>query len=100
MASNCNNTIVVINAVGPRLVDRWIENENVTAVLYGSLLGQESGKSIVDVVYGDVNPSGRFPYTIARNESDYNVDICYTSQCNFTEGTCPLLSPLFFSPLE
>ena len=94
VASNCNNTIVVINTVGPRLVDQWIENENVTAVLYGSLLGQESGNSIVDVLYGDVNPSARLPYTIARNESDYNVDICYTSQCNFTEGTSPpLLCP-------
>ncbi|PYH89751.1 hypothetical protein BO71DRAFT_402808 [Aspergillus ellipticus CBS 707.79] len=86
VADNCNNTIVVINAVGPRLVDQWIEHDNVTAVLYGSLLGQESGNSIVDVLYGEVNPSGRLIYTIAKNESDYNVDICYTAQCNFTEG--------------
>ncbi|KAL4866514.1 hypothetical protein BDV12DRAFT_210438 [Aspergillus spectabilis] len=86
VADNCNNTVVVINAVGARLVDNWIEHENVTAVLYGSILGQESGNSIVDVLYGDVNPSGRLTYTIAKNESDYNVDICYTAQCNFTEG--------------
>ena len=58
----------------------------MTAVLYGSLLGHESGNSIVDVLYGDVNPSGRLIYTIAKNESDYNVDICYTAQCNYTEG--------------
>ena len=89
VAENCNNTVVVINTVGARLVDQWIENENVTAVVYGSLLGQESGNSIVDVLYGDVNPSGRLIYTIAKNESDYNVDLCYTSQCNFTEGTFP-----------
>ncbi|KAI9374618.1 putative beta-glucosidase D [Aspergillus egyptiacus] len=86
VADNCNNTVVVINTVGPRLVDRWIEHENVTALLYGSLLGQESGHSIVDLLYGDVNPSGRLIYTIARNESDYNVELCYTAQCDFTEG--------------
>jgi beta-glucosidase len=86
VAENCDNTVVVINSAGVRLVDNWIENENVTAVLYGSLLGQESGNSIVDVLYGDVNPSGRLIHTIAKNESDYNVDICYTQQCNFTEG--------------
>ncbi|PYI04230.1 putative beta-glucosidase D [Aspergillus sclerotiicarbonarius CBS 121057] len=86
VADNCNNTIVVINAVGPRLMDQWVEHDNVTAVLYGSLLGQESGNSIIDVLYGDVNPSGRLTYTIAKNESDYNVDLCYTAQCNFTEG--------------
>jgi beta-glucosidase len=63
-----------------------VEHDNVTAVLYGSLLGQESGNSIVDVLYGDVNPSGRLIYTIAKNESDYNVGICYTHNCTFTEG--------------
>ncbi|KAL4805163.1 putative beta-glucosidase D [Aspergillus unguis] len=86
VADNCASTVVVINTVGARLMDNWIEHDNVTAVLYGSLLGQESGNSIVDVLYGDVNPSGRLSYTIAKNESDYNVGICETAQCNFTEG--------------
>ncbi|EME38884.1 glycoside hydrolase family 3 protein [Dothistroma septosporum NZE10] len=86
IASNCNNTIVVINTPGARLVDAWIENENVTAVVYGSLLGQESGGAIADVLYGDVNPSGKLTYTIAKNESDYPVSICYTSECDYSEG--------------
>lgn len=38
VAKNCANTIVGINTVGARLVDEWIEHENVTAVLYGILL--------------------------------------------------------------
>ncbi|TVY49746.1 putative beta-glucosidase D [Lachnellula occidentalis] len=86
VASECNNTMVVLNTVGARLMDAWIENENVTAVVYGGLLGQNSGYSIADVLYGDVNPSGRLPHTIAKNESDYNVGLCYTEVCNFTEG--------------
>ncbi|PWY71349.1 glycoside hydrolase [Aspergillus eucalypticola CBS 122712] len=71
VADNCNNTIVVINTMGPRL--------NVTAVLYSSLLGQESGNSILDVSYGEVNLSARLTYTIARM-------ICDTKECDFTEG--------------
>ncbi|CAD6446279.1 d46f09c4-f297-40a4-8a25-6a02da090eaf [Sclerotinia trifoliorum] len=86
VAAECNNTIVIINTVGARLVDTWIENKNVTAVVYGGLLGQESGDSIVDILYGNVNPSGRLSHTIAKNESDYNVEICTTHVCNFTEG--------------
>ncbi|PSK43996.1 Beta-glucosidase 1 [Elsinoe australis] len=86
VASNCNNTIVMITTTGPRLLDQWIENDNITAVLYSAPLGQESGNSIADVLYGDINPSARLTYTIAKNESDYNIGICYTKQCNFTEG--------------
>lgn len=33
VADNCNNTIVVINTVGARLMDQWIEDDNITAVL-------------------------------------------------------------------
>lgn len=74
VADNCDNTIVVINTIGPRLVDAWVEHENVTAVLYGGALGQESGNAIDDVLFGAVNPSGKLVHTIARNESDYNPD--------------------------
>ncbi|KAL1608428.1 hypothetical protein SLS60_003370 [Paraconiothyrium brasiliense] len=86
VASECNNTIVVINTQGPRLLEAWIDNENVTAVLYGGYLGQESGNAIADVLYGDVNPSGRLINTIAKNESDYPVSICYDADCNYDEG--------------
>jgi beta-glucosidase len=86
VAENCNNTIVVINTSGPRVLDQWIENENVTAVVYGGYLGQESGNAIVDVLYGDVNPNGKLIHTIAKNETDYPVSICYTAECDFDEG--------------
>ncbi|KAL1647792.1 hypothetical protein SLS58_002593 [Diplodia intermedia] len=86
VASSCNNTVVVINTVGPRLVDAWVEHENVTAVVYGGLLGQESGNAIADVLYGDVNPSGKLISTIAKSESDYPVSLCYTEVCDFGEG--------------
>jgi beta-glucosidase len=56
---------------GIRIVDAWIDHPNITAVLFAGLPGQESGNSLVDVLYGDVNPSGRLPYTVARKEADY-----------------------------
>ncbi|KAJ6192732.1 glycosyl hydrolase family 3 C-terminal domain-containing protein [Bipolaris maydis] len=86
IASECNNTIVVINTQGPRLMEAWIDNENVTAVLYGGYLGQESGNAIADVLYGDAYPSGRLINTIAKNGSDYPVKICYDADCDFNEG--------------
>lgn len=35
----------------------------------------QGGNALVDVLYGDWNPSGKLPYTIAKQASDYNVDI-------------------------
>ncbi|KAI0324819.1 glycoside hydrolase [Cubamyces sp. BRFM 1775] len=69
------NTVVVVHSVGPAIVEPWIENPNVTAVLWASLPGQESGNSIVDVLFGDYNPSGRLPYTIAKNPADYPAQL-------------------------
>ncbi|KAH8202201.1 hypothetical protein TruAng_003676 [Truncatella angustata] len=88
VAATCNNTIVVVNTVGPRILDAWIEHENVTAVLYSGLLGQESGNAIADVLYGDVNPSAKLGYTIPKNASDYPTEfnICEEEQCDYTEG--------------
>lgn len=77
---------MVINVSGPRVLDAWIENENVTAVLYSGLLGQESGNAITDVLYGDVNPSGKLIHTIAKNASDYPAKVCTSSECPFDEG--------------
>ncbi|CAK7229377.1 hypothetical protein SCUCBS95973_007200 [Sporothrix curviconia] len=71
VASMCSNTIVVVHSAGIRIVDAWIDHLNVTAVLFAGLPGQESGHSLTDILYGDVNPSGRLPYTVARREADY-----------------------------
>lgn len=95
VASKCPSTIVVIHNAGIRLVDAWIDHPNVTAVLYAHLPGQDSGRALVEVMYGAQSPSGRLPYTVARQEADYgellwpvkpdNVSNYYT-QSNFTEG--------------
>lgn len=88
VADNCNNTIVVVNTVGPRLLDQWATHENVTAILYGGPLGQSSGHAINDILFGDVNPSGKLVHTIAKNESDYdpNTQISEESTITYTEG--------------
>ncbi|TFY79508.1 hypothetical protein EWM64_g4509 [Hericium alpestre] len=78
-AASCANTIVVLHAVGPVLVEAWIDHPNVTAVLSAALPGQESGNAIVDVLFGGVSPSARLPFTIAKSRSDYPADVLYTS---------------------
>lgn len=91
----CPNTIVITNSPGPNVLP-WADNENVTGIIAGHYPGEQIGNSIADVLFGDVNPSGKLPYTIAYQASDYNAPIVnFTGvnnndpnlwQSNFTEG--------------
>lgn len=95
IAKQCNNTIVVIHNAGVRLVDQFADNPNVTAIIYAHLPGQDSGRAIVSLLYGESNPSGKLPYSVPKNESDYGNLLAPTQpdgiywlfpQDNFTEG--------------
>ena len=71
VASKCANTIVVVHNAGIRLVDRWIEHTNVKAVIFAHLPGQDSGRALVEILFGTKSPSGRLPYTVAKRAEDY-----------------------------
>ncbi|KAH7123150.1 glycosyl hydrolase family 3 N terminal domain-containing protein [Dactylonectria macrodidyma] len=69
-AAMCPSTIVIVH--GPGVVAMpWADNENVTAILSAHYPGEQSGNSIVDVLWGAVEPSGRLPYSIPKKQSDY-----------------------------
>lgn len=54
------NTIVVLQTGGP-VVMPWLER--VPAVLEAWYSGAKGGEAIADILFGDVNPSGRLPVT-------------------------------------
>jgi beta-glucosidase len=67
-----SNVIVVIHSVGPVLMP-WVDNPNITAILWTGLPGQESGNSLVDVLYGSANIFGKLPFTIGASRTDYTT---------------------------
>ena len=87
-----NHQVLTSPPKGISTLDAWISHPNISAVILAGLPGQESGHSLVSILYGDINPSGRLPYTIAKKEDDYgallnsSVSFDHFPEDNFTEG--------------
>ena len=58
--------IVLVLFTGRPLALKW-ENENVPAILNVWFGGSEAGAAIADVLFGDVNPSGKLSTTFPQN---------------------------------
>ncbi|MGA8490626.1 MAG: glycoside hydrolase family 3 C-terminal domain-containing protein [Terriglobales bacterium] len=60
-----HNTVVVFNAGAPVNVSRWVgEVPSVVDAWFG---GEEIGHAIADVLFGDVNPSGKLPFSFIND---------------------------------
>jgi beta-glucosidase len=75
VAAKYSNVVVVVHTVGPILMDKWHDLPSVKAIVIAHLPGQEAGKSLMEVLYGDVSPSGHLPYTMPKSESDYSKSV-------------------------
>lgn len=61
MAAANKNTIVVVQSVGPVILESILALDGVKAVVWAGLGSQESGNALVDILYGSTNPSGKLP---------------------------------------
>ena len=61
-------TVVVLNAGGSCETAPWIGR--VGGLLHAYYAGQEGGTAVAEVLFGDVNPSGRLPFTFERALGD------------------------------
>lgn len=63
-----NSNLVVVNLSGNAVAMPWIKD--VPAVVQGWFIGSEAGNAITDVLSGDVNPSGKLPFTFPMSLAD------------------------------
>lgn len=71
VAAKNKNTIVVITSGGGVDMTPWIDK--VAGVIEAWYPGQEGGKALTDILFGDVNPSGHLPATFERHWQDNPV---------------------------
>jgi beta-glucosidase len=61
--------LVYINCSGSAIAMPW-ENQNIPAILQAWYPGEQGGRAVGGILFGDVNPSGRLPVTFYRATSD------------------------------
>ncbi|MBN2878827.1 MAG: glycoside hydrolase family 3 C-terminal domain-containing protein [Clostridia bacterium] len=85
--SKVNNKIIVVLANGAPVAMPWIES--TVAVLEGYLHGQAGAGAIIDILFGDVCPSGKlaetFPIKLEDNSS-YNYFPGYQTSVEYRES--------------
>ena len=64
-----NPRTVVVGITGNAYAMPWLDK--VPAVVQGWFIGSEAGNALADVLFGDVNPSGKLPFTFAASLTDY-----------------------------
>lgn len=60
---------VVLYSGSALLIDEW--EADADAVLYAGYPGMECGAALANLLSGKVNPSGKLPFTVAKEETDY-----------------------------
>ncbi|NVM31998.1 MAG: glycoside hydrolase family 3 C-terminal domain-containing protein, partial [Candidatus Helarchaeota archaeon] len=62
------NTIVILINGSPVTMDGWVEK--VSVIIEAWYAGCDGGTALADILFGDVNPSGKLPLTFPKKLSD------------------------------
>ena len=89
IAAANKNTVVVMTSGGGMDMNAWVDH--VPALLQAWYPGQEGGTALAQVLFGEVNPSGRLPISMERRWEDNAVHDSYypkssEKKVEYTEG--------------
>lgn len=66
--AKANKNVVVVNISGNAVAMPWVKS--VKAIMQSWFIGSEAGNAIAAVLVGDVNPSGKLPFTFPAKLQD------------------------------
>jgi len=62
----CNNNVIVVYVNGKPISEPWIQ-ENIQSIIEAWEPGNLGGQAVAEIIFGDVNPSGKLPLTVPRS---------------------------------
>ena len=80
--SKVNDNVVVVY-IGGSAIDMSGWEDDVPSIIFSWYSGMEGGNALAKIIYGDVNPSGKLPFTIAKKSSDYPYFNPYTDTITY-----------------
>jgi len=81
------NIVVVLNNGSAMLMNDW--NDKVPAIVEALYPGEQGGKALAQILFGEVNPSGKLPFTIMEKWEDHPAAKTYPGTkeiANYSEG--------------
>ncbi|MGB3797426.1 MAG: glycoside hydrolase family 3 C-terminal domain-containing protein [Alteraurantiacibacter sp.] len=68
-AASGKSVVVVMVSGSAIMVEEW--HGSVGAILQTFYSGMEGGTALAKLLFGEISPSGKLPFTVARNSDDY-----------------------------
>lgn len=75
------DTVVALVSGSAVMMDDW--QEKPAAILHTGYLGMNGGHALARILFGDVNPSGKLPFTIPANENQLPPFNCWASTAHY-----------------
>ena len=61
--------VILVNCSGSAIAMPW-EAKHLPAIVQAWYPGEQGGRAVAEVLFGDINPAGRLPFTIYRSTTD------------------------------
>ena len=61
-----NNNVIVVYVNGKPISEPWIQ-KNIPSIIEAWEPGNLGGKAVAEIIFGDINPSGKLPLTVPRS---------------------------------
>ncbi len=72
------NVVVILNNGSAILMEAW--NDKVPAIVEALYPGEQGGKALAQILFGEVSPSGKLPFTIMKKWEDHPAAKTYPGE--------------------